>query len=360
MTADVDERAERPAAVADEHDRDVARPRAGVNEPGSATSPVCPAYCQVRRKIVSCSSRATAGSTYQSQGIERLPAVVAIRRDATRHQAPTNDPSHTTGDSRVSPSMIRLYDYPASANCFKVRMLLPQLGLRTNAFPSTSSPVSHRSRLPRAEPRRPHPLLETGDGAAVPESGAILLFLAEGSPFLLDDHVGARARARVDVLRAEPARAERRHGPLLEADRARRRAAERRSSATSRRERGARCARARPDRGRSSSSAAATPSPTARCTRTRGSPATPATTWPRIRRCGAWLERVAASRGRPTTWRRTPRPPGRGFLEGRFTTGRAAEGVEAARLRHMHRHQAAEDRELTADHAGGVITSGSP
>ena len=34
---------------------------------------MCPAYCQVRRKISSCSSRATAGSTYQSQGIVPLP-----------------------------------------------------------------------------------------------------------------------------------------------------------------------------------------------------------------------------------------------------------------------------------------------
>ena len=39
---------------------------------------MCPAYCQVRRKMRSCSSRATDGSTYQSQGIVLLPATVAI------------------------------------------------------------------------------------------------------------------------------------------------------------------------------------------------------------------------------------------------------------------------------------------
>jgi hypothetical protein len=39
---------------------------------------MCPAYCHARRKIVACSSRATAGSTYQSHGIERFPVVVAI------------------------------------------------------------------------------------------------------------------------------------------------------------------------------------------------------------------------------------------------------------------------------------------
>ena len=67
--------------------------RVATNEPGSTRSPVCPAYCHVCRKILSCSSRATDGSTYQSQGIVLLPVVVAIREmltglDATCHSCP--------------------------------------------------------------------------------------------------------------------------------------------------------------------------------------------------------------------------------------------------------------------------------
>ena len=37
--------------------------------PASATAPVWPTYCHARRKIRSCSSRSTAGSEYQSNGI---------------------------------------------------------------------------------------------------------------------------------------------------------------------------------------------------------------------------------------------------------------------------------------------------
>ena len=132
--------------------------------------------------------------------------------------------------------MIRPHDYAASANCFKVRMLLSQLGLAyervpVDIFAGESQTADYLARNPAGRT----PLLETGDGGAIPESGAILLYLAEGTPFLPDDRDRAGARARVDVLRAEPARAERRHGALLEADRARRRAAARRSRATSRR-----------------------------------------------------------------------------------------------------------------------------
>ena len=80
--------------------------------------------------------------------------------------------------------MIRLHDFAASANCFKVRMLLSQLGLPyqlvpTDIFAGDSQTDEYLARNPAGRT----PLLEV-DGAAIPESGAILLYLAEGTQFL--------------------------------------------------------------------------------------------------------------------------------------------------------------------------------
>lgn len=86
--------------------------------------------------------------------------------------------------------MIRLHEFPASANCFKVRMLLSQLGLpyervRVDIFAGESRTAEYLARNPAGRT----PLLETADGAFIPESGAILLYLAEGSPLLPGDPV---------------------------------------------------------------------------------------------------------------------------------------------------------------------------
>jgi len=91
--------------------------------------------------------------------------------------------------------MIRLYDYAASANCFKVRMLLSQLGLPyeripVDIFAGESQTADYLARNPAGRT----PLLETDEGDAIPESAAILLYLAEGTPFLPDDRT---ARAHV-------------------------------------------------------------------------------------------------------------------------------------------------------------------
>ena len=80
--------------------------------------------------------------------------------------------------------MIRLHDYAASANCFKVRMLLSQLGLPyervpVDIFAGESQTDEYLTRNPAGRT----PLLEV-DGDAIPESGAILLYLADGTPFL--------------------------------------------------------------------------------------------------------------------------------------------------------------------------------
>lgn len=91
--------------------------------------------------------------------------------------------------------MIRLYEHPASANSLKVRMLLARLGLpyervHVDIFGGESQTSAFLARNPAGRT----PVLETADGAFVPESGAILLFLAEGSPLLPTDGL---ERARV-------------------------------------------------------------------------------------------------------------------------------------------------------------------
>jgi glutathione S-transferase len=90
---------------------------------------------------------------------------------------------------------MRLYEHDSSGNCLKVRILLRQLGL---PYESVSVDLFRgETRTPEHFARNPDgrvPVLETGDGDLIAESGAILLFLAEGTPFLPAAGAG---RARV-------------------------------------------------------------------------------------------------------------------------------------------------------------------
>jgi glutathione S-transferase len=92
--------------------------------------------------------------------------------------------------------MIRLHDNLSSGNGYKVRLLLAQLGIpferieydidtgetRTSQFLATVNP---NSRVP---------VLELEDGTMLPESNAILFYLAHGTPFLPE---GRLERAQV-------------------------------------------------------------------------------------------------------------------------------------------------------------------
>ena len=83
---------------------------------------------------------------------------------------------------------LRLYDYAASANCLKVRLLLRQLGL---PYERVAVDIFAGDTLTDAyaeiNPLRTTPVLELDDGRRLPESNAILLYLARGTPFLPDD-----------------------------------------------------------------------------------------------------------------------------------------------------------------------------
>src|SRR5580765_4586745 len=85
---------------------------------------------------------------------------------------------------------MKLYDFGASANCFKARLLLAQLGVEYERVPvdlfsgETGSP-EYLARNPAGRT----PVLELDDGESIPESNAILLYLAEGTDFLPRDRV---------------------------------------------------------------------------------------------------------------------------------------------------------------------------
>jgi glutathione S-transferase len=90
---------------------------------------------------------------------------------------------------------MRLYDHPASANCMKARIALRQLEIPYETV--TVDLFKRETRTPEHMARNPDgrvPVLELDSGATLPESGAILLYLAEDSPLLPGDRL---ERARV-------------------------------------------------------------------------------------------------------------------------------------------------------------------
>jgi len=92
---------------------------------------------------------------------------------------------------------LRLYDYAASCNCYKVRLLLAQLGQPYEGVPvDIFDGGTLTDEYAAINPARTTPVLETDDGRFLPESNAILFYLAEGTPFLPDDPF-----ERAEVLR---------------------------------------------------------------------------------------------------------------------------------------------------------------
>jgi len=90
---------------------------------------------------------------------------------------------------------VRLYDHPASGNCLKVRVLLRQLGIDhetvvVDLFAGETRRPEHLARNPNGRV----PVLELESGEMLPESAAILLYLADGTPLLPD---GRFERAQV-------------------------------------------------------------------------------------------------------------------------------------------------------------------
>jgi len=83
---------------------------------------------------------------------------------------------------------MRLYDYPASANCYKARLLLAQLGqeyerVDVDIFDGDTL----TDEFAQLNPQRATPVLRLDDGRTLVESNAILFYLGDGTPFLPED-----------------------------------------------------------------------------------------------------------------------------------------------------------------------------
>ncbi len=91
--------------------------------------------------------------------------------------------------------MLRLFDFAASGNCYKVRLLLAQLGVEYERVPvDLFAGETMRPEYLALNPAGRTPVLVTEEGEAIAESNAILLHLAEGTAFM---PAGAIDRARV-------------------------------------------------------------------------------------------------------------------------------------------------------------------
>jgi glutathione S-transferase len=83
---------------------------------------------------------------------------------------------------------MRLYDYAASANCYKVRLLLAHLGREYERVPvDIFAGDTLTDEFGAINPARTTPVLEDPAGTFLQESNAILLHLARGTSLFADD-----------------------------------------------------------------------------------------------------------------------------------------------------------------------------
>lgn len=92
------------------------------------------------------------------------------------------------GQPRGTVRGVLLYESAVSGNCFKVRLLLTQLGI---PFERHELSVTDRSDRPAVigtlNPALRVPTLVLDDGRSLGESGAILNYFGEGTPFVPED-----------------------------------------------------------------------------------------------------------------------------------------------------------------------------
>ena len=91
--------------------------------------------------------------------------------------------------------MLKLYGDPGSGNCYKVQLLLSFLGIPYDMeYIEVMAGETRTEGFLKMNPNGRIPLLRLEDGEYLPESDAILFYLAEGTRFWPEDRL---ARARV-------------------------------------------------------------------------------------------------------------------------------------------------------------------
>ncbi len=106
--------------------------------------------------------------------------------------------SGSGADPDEGENVIRLHDNLSSGNGYKARLLFAQLGMPFERIEYDIDKGETRTPefLANVNPNGRVPVLETEDGHFLPESDAILCYLAEGTTFIPDDRFG-----RAHVLR---------------------------------------------------------------------------------------------------------------------------------------------------------------
>ena len=101
-------------------------------------------------------------------------------------------------EQMAPPTPVRLYESTIpSGNAYKVALLLAHLGIEVDVVALDILADPPETRRPEFLARNPNgriPLLELSDGSYLAESNAILVYFAEGTPYLPADRL-ARARA---------------------------------------------------------------------------------------------------------------------------------------------------------------------
>ena len=86
--------------------------------------------------------------------------------------------------------MLRLYNFLPSGNCYKIRLLLTQLGIPFENIEVNI--LKGESRTTEFLAKNPHgriPILELESGQFLAESNAIIFYLSEGTKFLPQDRL---------------------------------------------------------------------------------------------------------------------------------------------------------------------------
>ena len=84
--------------------------------------------------------------------------------------------------------MYKVYGMRTSGNCYKVKLMLEQLGEAYEWEEIASTRVKPRTKeFIAINPNGKVPVLRLPDGRHLPESNAILCYLAEGTPYLPED-----------------------------------------------------------------------------------------------------------------------------------------------------------------------------
>jgi glutathione S-transferase len=105
-----------------------------------------------------------------------------LRPDLTDQRSPALREGRATS---IEGGKVRLYDYAASANCYKPRLLLALLGREYERFAvDIFAGDTLTEEYAKLNPARETPVLELDDGRVLTQSNAILWYLAEESDYL--------------------------------------------------------------------------------------------------------------------------------------------------------------------------------